>query len=341
MHTTNYKKTIMKKSVIVVVEVVIVFVTLLYIMNDSIQATIEFNQDGTFKIAQFADLHFGEGENVDWGPMQDTKSLRVMKTMIEMEKPDLVVFSGDQITGNNIQKNATLYWKQLVSVCLESKTKWTSIFGNHDDIAFQPEKNSITSRHELIEFEQQWDGLCLSEIGPRHIHGVSNYVHVLKDQSSGGDRFVLYFMDSGGGSVPEVIFPDQVHWFKQKHLRHKHIPAIVFFHIPLQEYNNLYDENKCIGYKNDSIAQQSENHGMFDAMKKSEDVKAVFVGHNHGNDFCCMKEGVYLCYGRHTGYGGYGRWERGSRIIMLSQFGKQIETWVRLESGRVTNYLKI
>ena len=36
-------------------------------------------------------------------------------------------------------------------------------------------------------------------------------------------------------------------------------------------------------------------------------VLGVFVGHDHGNDWCCPHSGMMVCYGRHTGYGGYGR----------------------------------
>jgi hypothetical protein len=51
--------------------------------------------------------------------------------------------------------------------------------------------------------------------------------------------------------------------------------------------------------------------------------------------------GLFLCFGRHTGYGGYGTWTRGSRQILLREetFGQEFETWIRLEdkneSGRV------
>jgi hypothetical protein len=66
---------------------------------------------GSFKIVQFADLHFGEGESTQWGPEQDLNSTRVMRTVLQAEAPvDLVVFSGDQLTGNNIAFNATAYW---------------------------------------------------------------------------------------------------------------------------------------------------------------------------------------------------------------------------------------
>ncbi len=91
-------------------------------------------------------------------------------------------------------------------------------------------------------------------------------------------------------------------------------------------------------------------------------LKATFVGHNHGNDFCGSYEGnILLCFGRHTGYGGYGRWERGSRIIQLrlsssdslilpgdkstpfiwkrhvrktNQTQWTMKTWIRYEDGR-------
>lgn len=52
--------------------------------------------------------------------------------------------------------------------------------------------------------------------------------------------------------------------------------------------------------------------------------------------------GLHLCFGRHSGYGGYGDWTRGSRQILLKEeaLRKEIDTWIRLEdktiSGRVT-----
>jgi hypothetical protein len=42
-----------------------------------------------------------------------------------------------------------------------------------------------------------------------------------------------------------------------------------------------------------------------------------------------------MCYGRHTGYGGYGDALRGGRQILLNQeaIEKEIETWIRLEDN--------
>ena len=43
----------------------------------------------------------------------------------------------------------------------------------------------------------------------------------------------------------------------------------------------------------------------------------MFVGHNHGLDWCCPHEKLWLCFASHTGYGGYGHWARGARILEI------------------------
>ena len=98
---------------------------------------LRFRGDGTFSIVQFADLHFGEAENLGWGPLQDLGSLHVINAVLDNEKPDLAVFTGDQITGNNIKQNATAYWKMIVEPCEVRHTHFASIFGNHDTMPFE------------------------------------------------------------------------------------------------------------------------------------------------------------------------------------------------------------
>lgn len=46
-------------------------------------------------------------------------------------------------------------------------------------------------------------------------------------------------------------------------------------------------------------------------------------------------DGLNMCYGRRTGYGGYGDWARGSRQILLQENVPEVpvETWIRLEDG--------
>ena len=48
--------------------------------------------------------------------------------------------------------------------------------------------------------------------------------------------FALYFLDSGGGSYPELVYDDQIQWLKDTaaaiHAVYDSMPAIAFFHIP-------------------------------------------------------------------------------------------------------------
>lgn len=69
------------------------------------------------------------------------------------------------------------------------------------------------------------------------------------------------------------------------------------------------------------------------------EVQAVFVGHNHGLDWCCPYQNLHLCFARHTGYGGYGRWTRGARFVEIFREPalSQIRTYVILEDGSVVS----
>jgi hypothetical protein len=49
--------------------------------------------------------------------------------------------------------------------------------------------------------------LSLSQFGPSNIHGVSNYFLPIFDGTS--EAYILWFLDSGGGSYDEIVFPGQ------------------------------------------------------------------------------------------------------------------------------------
>ena len=54
---------------------------------------VQMRAGAAFKIAVFADLHFGENAWTDWGPAQDVNSVKVMNTMLDNETT-----TGDFIT---------------------------------------------------------------------------------------------------------------------------------------------------------------------------------------------------------------------------------------------------
>ncbi|KAK1292707.1 putative inactive purple acid phosphatase 16 [Acorus calamus] len=93
---------------------------------------------GSFKIALFADLHYGENAWTDWGPVQDVNSDWVMSTVLDIEKPDFVVYLGDVITANNLPiHNTSLYWDKATSPTRERGLSFSTVFENHDDAPFE------------------------------------------------------------------------------------------------------------------------------------------------------------------------------------------------------------
>lgn len=57
-----------------------------------------------------------------------------------------------------------------------------------------------------------------------------------------------------------------------------------------------------------SESQFSPTHTALLSTLAAGHVRGVFVGHDHGNDWCCPHGTMIVCFGRHTGYGGYGRY---------------------------------
>ncbi|ODN01445.1 putative inactive purple acid phosphatase 16 [Orchesella cincta] len=77
---------------------------------------VHFNSNGTFKIVTFTDLHYGEGAGSDWGPANDIKSTKVMFDILDWEKPDFVVFTGDLMSAEVMLELDGTQWTQLLTV---------------------------------------------------------------------------------------------------------------------------------------------------------------------------------------------------------------------------------
>lgn len=121
----------------------------------------------SFRILQLADLHIGEDEDTEWGPEQDRKTWIALDRILSHEQPHLIVLSGDQLTANNMDANATAYYKMLCKKLSTYQVPWAMIFGNHDDAPFEQlaqDGNSShirrfpakTSRRDLLRVDQSF-----------------------------------------------------------------------------------------------------------------------------------------------------------------------------------------
>lgn len=319
---------------------------------------LRLRSDGSFTIVQIADVHTGEGEG-SWGPKVDNKTYSVLADLLRIEHPDLAVLTGDMITGLNVDANATVYWDRLVGVFDRAGVPHTAILGNHDAEPFsgsgknQSSPGAKTNRTRLIQHDQRLR-MSHTQLGPSSLQpAVSVYVvDVLPSQGQSGSRpaLQLVHLDSGGGGMPEELSTEQVVWFndtmRARRSKWGDVPTLVFVHIPLWEYQDaLNGGDQCFGDADDGITPTISNTGLFAALEAAPEVMAVFVGHDHCNDFCCkwgsQTHKVDLCFGHHSGYGGYdcpSAYDHGSRVITFQQNQRpQLITHVRMVNASITH----
>lgn len=112
-------------------DLTLILVSLCCALFSSAWPALHFTDSRTFHITVFEDLHFGEGEDTDWGPSHDEKTLKLMRGILEVESPDLVVLNGDLITGQNTFKaNATAYVDNVVGPLVDAGLPWASTYGS-------------------------------------------------------------------------------------------------------------------------------------------------------------------------------------------------------------------
>lgn len=104
------------------------------------------------------------------------------------------------------------------------------------------------------------------------------------------------------------------------------------------------------GYSNTG----SEAVPFMKALLDTPGLHSVYSAHDHGDSWCgrwsnetlpgygvgggSSQERPFLCFCKHSGWGGYGNWRRGVRQVKLAfdENGKmQVNTWVRMQGGDV------
>lgn len=91
---------------------------------------LKFRPDGTFKFVQFTDIHFAEGFDTD------SSNIACMKTVLDHEKPDMVVVTGDVISGyawdGKEEGWYAKHYQNFTKVMYEYNMPWALTAGNHD-----------------------------------------------------------------------------------------------------------------------------------------------------------------------------------------------------------------
>jgi len=307
--------------------------------------TLKFNKDGTFKIIQFADIHWeSTGEELD---EYDQKTRLVMEKLLSIEKPDLIVFTGDIMTSG--RKSPVRYSKSVADVkealgiilkpVLDVKIPWAFTLGNHEHC------HAVDVPTLLKSFVKM--PMCLMKLNKSKKVGLANYLLKINGASDKKDKWILYFIDSGCKyNYPKKSYGwverKQVEWYAKQSKRiskknKRFVPALAFFHIPLPEFEEVWNNQICYGLKGEKVSCPVLNTGFFSEMVLNRDVKGVFVGHDHCNDYMGNLYGIELCYGRTTGHRMHkdNTFVLGARVILLNEKDEDFDTWIRLEDGTI------
>ncbi|MBE6937289.1 MAG: metallophosphoesterase [Ruminococcaceae bacterium] len=273
-----------------------------------------------FRICQLTDIHLEHDRLHD----ERECTCNVIRQSILQTKPDLVVFTGDLAWGPNDDKMIDL----LSGIMEELGVPWAPVLGNHDGQDLlgggQP------GRRMFAGFLLNRPG-SLFELGPEEVFGNGNYT-VTVGGTKEAPAWVLFLLDSpdSGFDVSQLL------WYKNLSESYPDACELAFFHIPLQEYTEVWDYHDCLGFNQERVCSTPLNDGLFSLMVRGGKMKGVFVGHDHINDFEGTLHGIRLCYGRGSGYQCYGLegYPHGARIIDLSPDGT-FSTKIWLETGEL------
>lgn len=304
---------------------------------------LRFNSDHKFKIMQIADT-----QEI---PAVSPDTLSLINNALDREKPDLVIFTGDQIKGysKKFKKDPAII-ESTIDILVEPIAKrnipFMVTYGNHDA------QCGIDNRGQY-KFYAKYDNFISGDLRNADDVGTAD----IQIYSSTEDKpvFELYIIDSHGkakdGAGYAPVDKKQIEWYVSRREQLKaengdYLPSLVFQHIPVPEFFDVIKkvpkgtkgavpaygahENEYFvlndetivegGFMLESPASTDVNTGEFEAMSEKGDVLGIYVGHDHNNSFVVKYKGVDLGYTQGAGFNVYGPGEnRGVRIFELDE----------------------
>ena len=286
-------------------------------------------KNGQFKIVQFTDLHYKQGN-----PASKEATDNIVE-VVTAEKPDLIVLTGDIIYSS--PGSACL--QEVLKVLTNLKTPFCYLLGNHD-----PEQGTPVT--QLYDLAQQ-NAYCVQ---PKRVGNVLDYALPILSTSGWKVTAVLYCMDThaynkmAGVGGYQWLTADQIaryrRWsgtFTQRN-GGKPVNSLMFMHYPLPEYNDAVANTQVtlIGTRMEKAYAPNLNSGMFSAVKECGDVMGIFCGHDHDNDYSLMYYRVLLAHGRFSGGNTeYNHLRNGARVIVLYEGKRSFDTYIRERGGRI------
>ncbi len=302
----------------------------------SMRKQIKFN-NGRLKVLQISDLQDNRFTCVD--------TLRFMEAAVKNIKPDLIVFTGDQLDvvdlwgkGEKCRENVEKAINRLFSVFESFDIPFVLTFGNHD------RETGLPNEEQAKIYAKMKNCICFDDLNDGRPDAGTFNVPIM---SSDGSRTAMniYVFDTGSktNGVYGDVRKEQLEWLDKKS-REVDADSIVFQHIPVDEiyqllekvpkgtegaepaygtrkgeYYKRRDGIKFMGEYGETPAALPRECGEFEQLKKQGDVFAVYCGHDHYDSFIGTVDGIDLGYCPGAGYNTYGIRQREVRVFEFEE----------------------
>jgi len=307
-----------------------------------------FTTDDDFKVMHITDIHIGGGF---LSKTFDEKALNAVALMVTKEKPDLVIVTGDiafpvPYSAGTFNNYSGI--KAFGNLMETLGVYWDVTFGNHDSEAYTYfDREDVAALYGSGEFEH-----CLFQAGPKDVDGYGNHTIEVKN-SKGIITQAMILIDSQAYIEDNIIesikgtydniHVNQVEWYESEIKRlndenSRTIKAIqddvngglfkdygtvktqVFFHIPLVEMDDAWNEFKENDYKDTEDFEYVEGligetgrqvccaygeDALFEKMLELGSTQAIHNGHDHVNSTTFKYKGITFSYGYSVDYFAY------------------------------------
>ncbi len=357
------KKRNLKRIFLVVLIVVIALYGAVskFIINKEltgVMATEMWSKDSEYDHEQVASLVKNDGKDfkililsdiqLESDPFKDRNTLKMIEELVEETTPDFIMTTGD----NSSWMFADMAAEKLVKKMESFDIPWGVTIGNHDDEG-RADRNWTGNLYENAENS-------VFKMGPSTINGVGNYAVNIVNQDD-DIIYTMVMMDSNtyrkydinqpdlakhvkleDGNGYDFIYENQINWYEwliknvsakqygeYNPTENKVVPSLVFFHIPLIEFNdakNTYengdiDKDLVTGKNEEDVFSAAYNTGFFEKAKELQSTTHITVGHDHVNSLSIPYQGIRLNYGLKTGNTSYSKPDMQGGVVMTIKDG--------------------